>query len=99
MRYLFKAGERTQRTVGIKTKPLIGKCVLCGKSTRRVHNPYRPCCGRCEKTAPTVFTTPGLFVNDVAGKVARAIVAWGEEITKNDKIQNPGPAPGGDSSN
>jgi hypothetical protein len=63
-------------------KPKPGRCLLCGKPTRRKHDPRRPCCRKCEKTAPVVFTAPGLFVNDVAGKVARAVIAWGEEVAK-----------------
>ena len=52
----------------------LGKCIVCGKSTRRLLNSRRPCCRKCEKTAPTVFTAPGLFTRGPAAKVAEAIM-------------------------
>lgn len=49
-----------------------GECILCGRSTRRKLNPLRPCCRKCEKTAPVAFTCPGAFTKGAAGKVAQA---------------------------
>ena len=47
------------------------KCVIC-KQERRYINETRPCCRKCEKTAPMCVQAPGLFTNGPAGRVARA---------------------------
>lgn len=49
-----------------------GQCVVCRKSTRRKPNPCRPCCRKCEKTAPVAISCPGLFTRGPAAIVARA---------------------------
>lgn len=40
-----------------------GKCILCHKSTRRKPNPMRPCCLKCERTAPVAVSCPGAFLD------------------------------------
>jgi hypothetical protein len=50
----------------------MGTCILCGKSTRRKPSTLRPCCRKCEKTAPVAVTAPGLFTRGPAALVARA---------------------------
>jgi hypothetical protein len=48
------------------------RCILCGNLTRRKKNPRRPCCRKCEKTAPTAITCPAAFLGSHADKVAKA---------------------------
>ncbi len=43
-----------------------GICVVCGRSTHRIPNQQRPCCDRCEKTAPTAISCPGAFTTGIA---------------------------------
>lgn len=68
-----------------------GKCILCGKSTRRNQNTARPCCNRCEKTAPVALTAPVLFARGVAGQVAQAAMeasAASAERSHNERVLN-----------
>lgn len=53
------------------------RCVICGQSTRRKINPRRPCCSRCEKTAPSCVSSPGCFEHGTspAATLARKVIA------------------------
>lgn len=73
-----------------------GTCIICGNSTRRKPNPMRPCCSKCEKTAPTAVTCPGAFLpgSNAASKVAQAAIdeasktpeqRLGESLKRDDK--------------
>lgn len=51
-------------------------CILCLRLTRRKLNPLRPCCSKCEKTAPVAVTAPALFADrGPAAQVARSAMA------------------------
>ena len=47
------------------------KCIVC-QTQRKYITETRPCCNKCEKTAPTCVSAPGLFTSGIAGMVARA---------------------------
>jgi hypothetical protein len=47
------------------------KCVICN-TERKYINESKPCCNKCEKTAPTCISCPGLFTVGVPAQVARA---------------------------
>lgn len=53
------------------------KCVLC-KSTKSKHKltEYRPCCHKCEKTAPAAAISPGCFLDQgsIAGVFAKSVM-------------------------
>jgi hypothetical protein len=49
-----------------------GRCILCNSQTRRKPSITRPCCNKCEKTAPVAISCPGLFTKGPAALVARA---------------------------
>ena len=55
---------------------MIGRCILCDRSTRRKVNQNRPCCRKCERSAPMAIVCPALFCDKgPAAGVARAAMA------------------------
>ena len=53
------------------------KCVLCkGTKSRHKLTPYRPCCHKCEKIAPSAMSSPGCFMDldSVAGGFAKEVM-------------------------
>ena len=65
----------------MKAKKENGKCILCGKSTRREKNPLRPLCNICEEHAPVCMSAPGLFMDSAnpAGMLAKATYKLAEK--------------------
>jgi hypothetical protein len=58
---------------------MMARCIVCGADTRRKPNPKRPCCRKCEKTAPTAVSSPGLFTRGPAALIAKAAMRAVEE--------------------